>query len=270
MRAVVWNRDNEDDYDDLSSMAPSARQPREPLPESPLPRASQWRHAPRPKPVEKRILSAEACIILSLACLALVVIVALDSPSLYRLDYAAACTLLAGISIASGYWAGRFWSEGTTANQEVRWLALDVGVEGSYPVRIRIYQNHAITGIDEGIAYFRNDAIHFHGLRCDFVLGAQDLRFDKHTSHTPHGFIERGFVYPALALRHPELEIDVWFQPYCKLSKHDHRDCNYRFRRDLRMFLHTWRLSHEPSLYPPLEPEPERSRNRSRASTISS
>lgn len=268
MRAVVWNRDYEDDYDDLSSLAPAARQPREPLPEPALPKSSAWRHAPRPQTTGRKIWTAEACIAASAVSLALLSVLALNNPSPYRIDYAIGCVLLAGITLALGYFGVKFWSEGTTANQEIRWLALDVGVEGSYPVRMRIYQDHALTGIDEGVVYFRNDAIHFHGLRCDFVVGAQDLRFETHSSHTAHGFTERGFVYPGLALRHPEREIDLWFEPYSKLSKHDHRDCNYRFRRDLRQFLHNWRPSHEKSLYPPLELEPDHPRSRQRSAAI--
>lgn len=257
MRAVVWNRDYEDDYDDLSSMAPAARQPRHELPAPPLPASSSWRHASRPPSITRKIVSAELCLFLAAASLAVLAVLAANNPSPYQIDYAIGCVLLAGATLSLGYWGIKLWAEGTVASQEIRWLALDVGIEGSYPVRIRIYQNHALTGIDDGVVYFRNDALHFHGLRCDIVLGAQDLRFETHTSHTAHGFVERGYVYPALALRHPEKEIDLWFQPYSKLCKHDHRDCNYRFRRDLRLFLHNWRPSHESSLYPPLELEPE-------------
>lgn len=255
MRAVVWNREYDDDYDDLSSMAPDARHLREPLPEPPLPDCSNWRSAARPGSIARKIWTAELCFASTVVSLVLLVVLAANNPSPYRIDYAAGCVFLAAASISFGYWGVKHWSEGTVANQEIRWLAMDVGVEGSYPVRIRVYQNHALTGIDDGVVYFRNDAIHFHGLRCDFVVGAQDLRFNPHMTHTPHGFEERGFIRPMLSLRHPEKEIDLWLEPYSKLSKHDHRDCNYRFRRDFRLFLHNWRASFEKSVYPPLDRE---------------
>jgi len=256
MRAVVWNRDYEDDYDDLSSMAPSARHPREPLPEPPLPDCSKWREAIRPCSRTRKIVSAELCFVLSIASLCFLAVLAANNPTPYRIDYAIACVLLAALTLSLGYWGMRLWSEGTIASQEVRWLALDVGVEGSYPVSVCIYQDGTRTGMDEGVVYFRNDALHFHGLRCDFVIGAQDLRFDPHMMRTPHGYEERGFVKPVLSLRHPSKKVDIVFEPYNKLSKHDHRDCNYRFRRDLRLFLHNWRVSHEKSVYPPLDSGP--------------
>jgi hypothetical protein len=89
------------------------------------------------------------------------------------------------------------------------------------------------------------------------VIGAQDLRFEPHMKRTPHGYEERGLVKPVLSLRHPSKKVEVVFEPYNKLSKHDCRDCNYRFRRDLRLFLHNWRMSHEKSVYPPLDSGPE-------------
>jgi len=253
MRAVVWNRDYEEDYDDLSSMAPSARHPREPLPEPPLPESSKWRHAARPSSKTKKVLTAELCIAAGFVSLLLLAILAANNPTPYRIDYAIACLLLATMTLALGYWGVRLWSEGTVASQEVRWLALDVGVENSYPVRVCIFQDRVLTGVDEGIVYFRKDALHFHGLRCDFVIGAQNLRFDPHMMHTPHGYEECGYIRSVLSLRHPTKNIEVAFDPYSKLSKYDHRDCIYRFRKELRLFLHNWRVSHEKSVYPPLE-----------------
>lgn len=255
MRAVVWNREYEDDYDDLSSMAPSAKHPREPLPAPPLPESSKWRDAVRPCARARKVASAEICFLLGFACLFGLALLAADNPSPYRIDHAIACLLFAVGALAFGYWGMRLWSEGTIAGQEIRWLALDVGVEGSYPVSVCIYQDGKLTGLDEGVVHFRNDALHFHGLRCDFVLGAQDLNFEAHMKPTPHGYEERVFVRPTLSLRHPSRKVEVVFEPYNKLSRHDHRDCSYRFRKDLRLFLHNWRASHEKSVYPPLEME---------------
>jgi hypothetical protein len=177
---------------------------------------------------------------------------------------------LAVASIAFMLAAIKLWSQGTMATQEIRWLARDVGFDDAYPLRITIRQDGHVTGIDDGIAYFAKDTLCFHGLQCDFSIGAQDLRYGPHMIHTPHGSVESGYVIPAITLRHPERSISIFFEPYTRMCKKDERDCAYRFRRDLRLFLHNWRPSHEPSLYPPLENHPNVASLRRKAAIIDS
>jgi hypothetical protein len=207
---------------------------------------------------------------MAVLCLTTLILTPFIHIPLQPFEWTAAYLILSLATVAFIYTAIKSWSEGTIASQEIRWLSRDVGVDDAYPLRITIRQDGHVTGIDDGIAYFAKDTLYFHGLQCDFTVGAQDLRYDPHIIHTPHGLVERGFVIPAITLRHPERSISISFEPYTRMCKKDERDCAYRFRRDLRLLLHNWRASHEPSLYPPLEHHPNVASMRRRAAIIDS
>jgi hypothetical protein len=143
-----------------------------------------------------------------------------------------------------------------TAPPAVRRLSEEVPASDLFPVRVRIVQDRVQTGGDHGVAWFAKDALHFKGLRTEFVIGAQDLRYDPLAIGVGRGALQRGWAAPSLALRHPERAVSVEFVPMDRLSPTDLRDCGYRFRHHLRLFLRRWRASRVDSLYPPLSKQP--------------
>jgi len=142
------------------------------------------------------------------------------------------------------------------APDSVRRIAAYIPVPDLFPVRMRVIPDRPETGVDHGVAWFANNALHFRGLLTGFVIGAQDLRFDPLGIGVGLGAFQRGRDIPTLKLRHPERAVSIELQPMDRLSPTDFRDCGYRFRHHPSLFLRRWRASRVESPYPPLRKQP--------------
>jgi hypothetical protein len=261
MRAIVWEKPWEDDYDDLSSFEPGVKSMRRPLPEPPLPLSAEWsstqsanlRAAGRLNRTRWLLgigLLLAATVALGASLIWLEKIEAFGGTS--QIAWTVAALLAYGLIVVG---VCRQLATGL-APSTLTGLALSVGRRDVYPVRVKIIQNGVATGEDDGVVWFFKDALHFKGLETSFVLGAQNLRFDPHAIGVGHGALQHGWVAPTLALRHPVRAVFVRFSPFGRMDKADRGECGYRFRHNLRMFLSHWRESHVPSVYPPLTTQP--------------
>lgn len=254
MRAIVWDWD--DDYDDLSSFEPDARQVRKLLPEPPLPPSTAWREgaqAKSPSASDDRAKLTAGILLFATQCAAAALFLVWLTHT-GGVDRAGEPIWIFVVIVAFVLGAAAIWRFARTSFSfpEVDTEVKQIPLFDSFPVRVRIVQDRKVTGIDQGVAWFAKDALHFEGLESEFVIGAQDLRYDPLAIGVGRGALEHGWATPTLALRHPDRALSIVFQPPARVDRRDKRDSGYKFRHHLRLFLQRWRQSRVDSLYPPL------------------
>lgn len=257
MRHVVKNANWKDDYDDLSSFDVAATPVGELHPSFPAPNKGKW-HDPV-LTVEKSarnrhdLQQIAAVVLIALLFLALIGGATLQGSSS---DFSSEVMGVWYLAIAVGLigtalWVLNHFSSGPIAPAHLKNLADQTGLHKRFPVHIRVAVDGVEIGTDDGLVAFEHDLLVFEGIESNFAIGVQDLLGTTYCTDFTHNAVEGDITRPRLIIRHPDSHMSICLSPWSRLTAEDKRDCAFRFRRELRLFLHAWRPAQLARTLPP-------------------